>query len=132
MVVPISPKAAECALLRGSVAPRTPHQEKMLPNGASSPLGTDRASSEMTLSLPEEFSGDNCTRSLENNRSGKYRLNHHHFCCVCYAEKGDNSVRGTLVEMLFRLAVGSRIFGQICSEVQTGLSPTGACLELVR
>lgn len=40
--------------------------------------------------------------------------------------------QGLWQKMLFRLAVGSRIFGQNCSEIQTGLSPTRGCLELVR
>lgn len=46
---PPQPRAAGCAQLRGSVAPGTSHQEKMPPNRANSPLGTDRVSSEMTL-----------------------------------------------------------------------------------
>lgn len=39
---------------------------------------------------------------------------------------------GLWEKMLFRLPVGSRIFGQNCSELQTGLSPTRGCLGLVR
>lgn len=34
--------------------------------------------------------------------------------------------------MLFRLAVGSRIFGQNYSEIQAGLSPAKGSLEVVR
>lgn len=32
--------------------------------------------------LPEEFSLDNCSRSLENNRSVKYRLSHCYSYCI--------------------------------------------------